>query len=174
MITIRPIEPSEWSLYRDIRLQALQDAPDAFGSTWEAEVTRTDENWSARIAAAAISGKDRALLAWDGDKACGLVWCKLSATDPGVADLFQMWVAPAVRGRGAGHALLAEAIVWARRMGMRRVCLGVTDDDSPAMRLYRAHGFHAVGAPEPLREGADLMARTMVLELGRPESVANA
>lgn len=164
MITIRAIDPSEWALYRDIRLQALQDAPDAFGSTWKAEAARADENWSARIAAATISGQDRALLAWDGDKACGLVWCKLSATDPGVADLFQMWVAPAARGRGAGHALLAEAIAWARRMGVSRVLLGVTDADSPAMRLYKAHGFQAVGAPELLREGSALMARSMVLE----------
>ena len=35
MISIRPIAAHEWHQYREIRLRALQDAPQAFGSTWE-------------------------------------------------------------------------------------------------------------------------------------------
>jgi hypothetical protein len=55
LISIRPIAAHEWQKYRDIRLRALKDSPDAFGSTWEREILLTDESWSIRIAAAAKS-----------------------------------------------------------------------------------------------------------------------
>lgn len=165
LIAIRPIAPHEWPRYRDIRLQALQESPQAFGSTWKAEAPREDANWAARIAAAAAGDTDRALFAVHAQEVCGLVWCKLSASKPGVADLYQMWVAPAARGMGVGHALLEQALAWAQSRGTRRVRLGVTAADSPAMRLYTAHGFRAVGALEPLREGSGLMVQGMELEL---------
>jgi ribosomal protein S18 acetylase RimI-like enzyme len=122
--------------------------------------------WVARIDAATSSGIDYALFADHNQVVCGLVWCKLSATDPGTADIYQMWVDPAARGLGAGHALLDAAVTWARKMDARRVHLGVTDADSPAMRLYKKYGFRQVGKLEPLREGSHLKARTLELELG--------
>ncbi len=167
MISIRPVDPHEWPQYRDIRLRALRDAPDAFGSTWAVEAARADPDWAARLQAAAAGGRDRVLFAVNGEQACGLVWCKLCAPEPGVADLFQMWVDPAVRGRGAGKALLAQAIAWAWHKGMQRVRLGVTDADSPAMRLYLAHGFRPVGGLQPLREGCELRVQTMALDRAR-------
>ena len=164
MISIRPVDPHEWPQYRDIRLRALRDAPDAFGSTWEAEAARADADWAARLQAAVAGDRDSVLFAVNGEQACGLVWCKLCADEPGVADLFQMWVDPAVRGRGAGQALLAQAVAWAWEMGMRRVRLGVTAADSPAMRLYLAHGFRAEGGLQPPREGSGLQVQAMALD----------
>jgi hypothetical protein len=35
--TIRTIHPTEWQAYKAIRLRALADAPDAFGSTLSLE-----------------------------------------------------------------------------------------------------------------------------------------
>ncbi|MCT9811914.1 GNAT family N-acetyltransferase [Acidovorax sp. Be4] len=166
MISVRPITPQEWSTYRDLRLRALRDAPDAFGSTYAAEVSRTDEAWAERIAGATSSGKDQVFFALHGDQACGLVWCQQSAAEPGMADLYQMWVAPEARGLGAGQALLQAALAWARQTGMRHVRLGVTAADSPAMRLYRSQGFVPAGPLAPLREDSPLMAQAMALKLG--------
>jgi len=170
LISVRPIALHEWQKYRDIRLQALQDAPDAFGSTWAAEAAQADEHWSTRMAAAAASDTDRALFAVNGEAVCGLVWCKLSAAEPGVADIYQMWVAPAARGLGAGRALLSQALAWAKNRGTQRVRLGVTVADSPAMQLYRSLGFAPVGQPEPLRTGSALMAQAMELDWGTPSA----
>lgn len=161
MIHARPLQSHEWPLYRDLRLHALRDSPDAFGSTLEAEAGHSDAAWQSRIAAALACGKDHVLLAVDGDRACGLLWCKLPVAEPGMADLYQMWLAPGSRGRGAGRALLEAALDWARAAGARRARLGVTVADSPAMRLYRAAGFCAVGDPQPLREGSPLLSQAM-------------
>ncbi|WP_256609311.1 GNAT family N-acetyltransferase [Pseudomonas putida] len=57
-------------------------------------------------------------------------------------------------------------MTWAIGQGAQRVRLGVTLADSPAMRLYKASGFHPVGIPEPLREGSALMSQSMELILG--------
>lgn len=165
VLVVRPIRPDEWQPYRDIRLRALQDAPDAFGSTYDIERERTDDLWASRLRAASASGMDLPLFAIDGDTLCGLAWCKISEADARIAHLYQMWVAPESRGQGAGGALLDEAIAFARRAGARVVCLGVTVADSPAMRLYRSRGFVAAGAPVPLREGSALQAQNMHLTL---------
>ena len=166
MISIRPIAAHEWQKYRDARLRALQDSPDAFGSTWARERALTDESWSTRIAAAAISRHDGAFFAVNGEQVLGLIWARLSDKESGIADIYQMWVDPAARGLGAGRSLLKQAIAWAKQNGARQVQLDVTVADSPAFKLYTSQGFLPVGKAEPFREGSDLLAQTMMLELG--------
>lgn len=161
MISIRRIEPQEWSEYRELRLRSLQDSPDAFGSTYSLEVARPDEVWTTRVRDAAGSGQDIALFAQDGSDLCGLAWCKVFPEDPRVAHLFQMWVAPEYRGMGIGSRLLTEATLWAGSAGAGLLRLGVADGDTPAERLYLAHGFVQVGELEPLRVGSELKAKTM-------------
>ena len=165
MITIRPILPSDAQLYRTLRLQALLDSPDAYASTHAAEADREEGSWAARLAAAASTGSDRALLALSDGEPCGLLWCKLSAAEPDAADIYQMWVAPAFRGLGAGRALLASAVEWATDAGAQRIRLGVTAMDSAALRLYLSSGFCPVGPAEPLRAGSDLVSQPMELRL---------
>lgn len=165
MPTFRLIQPDEWPRYRDLRLRALLESPDAFGSTHALESARPDDLWAARIADAAVSPRDLALFAEVNGAPCGLAWCKIFEAEPGVAHLFQMWVAPECRGQGLGGQLLKQAIAWAPSAGAHTLRLGVTVADSPAVRLYRAHGFAPVGPLEPLREGSALVAMTMELAL---------
>jgi len=165
MIAIRRIEPQEWPKYRELRLRSLQESPDAFGSTYSLEVARPDDVWATRVRDAAASGKDIALFAQTGNDLCGLSWCKVFPEDPDIANLFQMWVAPEYRRVGVGGRLLTEAISWASTTGAKLLRLGVTDGDTPAVRLYSAHGFVQVGELEPLRVGSELMAKTMELAL---------
>lgn len=172
MIDIRQIQVSEWQKYRDVRLRALRDAPDAFGSTYAIESAKTDAAWQHQIETALSSHSDYPLFALIQEDVCGLVWCKLSAAEPDTAHIYQMWVDPAVRGSGAGHALLDCAVMWARKKAVHRVCLGVTLAQSPAMRLYQKYGFLPIGQLEPLREGSHLEAQTLELQLQpRPASL---
>ncbi len=41
-LIVRTFAPHEWPTYKDLRLRALADSPDAFGSTLAAEQGRTD------------------------------------------------------------------------------------------------------------------------------------
>ena len=163
MPSIRTLHPDDWSLYRDLRLRALLDAPHAFCSTFAEESQRTDDAWAARLAAPALGAHRQG---WpfaaelDGTPV-GLSWVKLEGE---TASLYQVWVAPEARGRGIGAALLDAAIAWARARRAHALHLGVTAGDGAAARLYRRAGFVDVGAPEP-RPGTSLFEQAMVLKL---------
>lgn len=164
-IHVRPLRPHEWPLYRDLRLRSLADAPDAFGSTHVQEAARPDAAWAARLDAARLSGRDLPLVAECSGEAAGLAWVKLDEAEPPCANLYQVWVAPSVRGLGVGTALLEAATQWARDAGAAALRLGVTWDDSAAVRLYRRAGFEPVGPLEPLRDGSALQSQPMRLDL---------
>jgi L-phenylalanine/L-methionine N-acetyltransferase len=56
-----------------------------------------------------------------------------------------MAVAPEWRGRGVGTALMAEAIRWAKEMGVEKLALSVYPHNEPALALYRKFGFEVEG-----------------------------
>ena len=169
-VTVRLIQVSEWRLYKSLRLRALADAPDAFGSTLGQEALRTDAQWQERLSLAASSGKDLPLFAIVAEEPVGLAWAKVDAAHSDNIDLSQMWVAPESRRHGAASQLLERVIQWVRDKGAARVSLGVTCGDSPAVRLYTKFGFIASGSSEALREGSSLQAQSMHLSLRRGAS----
>lgn len=163
--SIRAFHSDEWELYRSLRLAALAESPNAFGSTLDAEQRRENAEWSARLASGTASGWARPLIAQIGVRAIGLAWGKLEATEPELAHVYQMWVAPAFRRLGVGRLLLEDLTAWARAAGAQNLCLSVTCGDSSAMRLYLRAGFKPNGSARPLRSGSTLMAQPMRLEL---------
>lgn len=165
-LAIRTLQPDDWPVYRDLRLRALADSPQAFCATFAEESTRADDVWAARLAAPALGAHRQGwpFMAALDNAPVGLAWVKLDGPDAASASLYQVWVAPEARGRGVGAALLDAAVAWARNRGARALHLGVTTGDTAAARLYRRAGFVAVGAPER-RPGTDLSEQAMMLAL---------
>jgi ribosomal protein S18 acetylase RimI-like enzyme len=56
-------------------------------------------------------------------------------------ELAALGVAPGVRGRGVGAALLDAVVAAARHGGAREVWLVTTNDNLTALGLYQRHGF---------------------------------
>ncbi|MFO7743654.1 MAG: GNAT family N-acetyltransferase [Anaerolineae bacterium] len=73
---------------------------------------------------------------------CGALLFTRPAPDQGF--VAEMAVAKAHRRKGLGEALLTQALLTAQGRGVRRVRLGVTKENVPAVNLYRKLGF----APE--------------------------
>lgn len=164
-LIIRAVEAHEWAMYRDVRLSALADAPDAFCTTLADEQARALDSWATRLAQAAVSGQDHPLIAELAGAPVGMLWAKRDDADPGVVNLFQMWVAPEGRGRGVAAALLAQAVAWARAAQARVVQLDVTSGGTAAARLYLRAGFCNVGPASPRSPGSPIMQQNMRLEL---------
>ncbi|MBO1753749.1 N-acetyltransferase [Allobranchiibius sp. CTAmp26] len=140
MISIRELGPDDWRVWREVRLAALRDAPEAFGST-SAEWEDADEaRWRARLVDVPL----HALADLD-----GLPAGVLSATAPdetGRLEFISMWVAPFARGRAVGGALIEYALRWvASRYPEVPVVLQVRKHNAPAIALYERHGFVIVG-----------------------------
>lgn len=76
----------------------------------------------------------------------GCVGEEARAAHPGAAELTDLQVVPAARGRGVGTALLASAQQHAHERGVGSLALSVdVEGNEPAARLYLRGGFRPTG-----------------------------
>ena len=128
---------SDWRRVRDIRLRSLQEAPGAFGSSYEREVRLSDLEWQERLASA------RTYLALEGEQTVGMataLW-----TRDGDMHLVGMYVAPFARGTGCAEQLIDAVVGVAVARNARRVVLQVADGNEAATRRYTRYGFRPTG-----------------------------
>lgn len=138
-ITIRQLEPRDWRDFRELRLRALRDAPDAFGSTWAEEEAFPDARWHDRLSnpqSANFVGESAEL---------GFVGLAVGAPFDQHAGLFGMWVDPRVRQSGLGTRLVEAVIGWAKGQGHAKMLLDVANQNAAAIALYRRLGFRPNG-----------------------------
>lgn len=95
-----------------------------------------------RLAEHVSSGEATVLLAGEGPDGLAVLRFRPALYDQGLeAYLQELYVAPQLRGRGMGRALLEEAIRVAREAGAVRIELGTSEDDVAARGLYESAGF---------------------------------
>lgn len=135
---IERLGPEDWERYKTLRLAALRDTPDAFGSTYEREAPQEKEGWQARLSKAGVV----TFAATQGQSDIGLV---VGARTGKGAGLFSMWVAADHRRSGAGRALVHAVITWARDEGCSYLVLEVADENEAAVSFYDSLGFWATG-----------------------------
>jgi putative acetyltransferase len=70
--------------------------------------------------------------------------CAVIRHDAETFELAKMAVEPSAQGRGYGDRLVEAAVGFAREAGARRLMLVSNTRLSPALKLYRKHGFHEV------------------------------
>lgn len=70
----------------------------------------------------------------------------LSGGDADICELRKMYFMPALRGRGAGRALLQRCLQAARDIGFRRCYLETLTGMDAAQSLYAAFGFKPLSA----------------------------
>lgn len=142
-VVLRRAGAKDWQSWRELRLQALSEAPYAFGSTFEEWQDAPEQRWRDRLTSVPFNA-----VAYASGKPAGMVSVTQPAPD-GTADLISMWVAPFARGRGIGDAVVQSAIAWARERGAARVLLAVREANANAIGLYRRNGFHDWDGPAP-------------------------
>ena len=144
MITCRRATPDDLSLFREIRVQALQESPEAFGSTYASALARDTASWQEQLDAT-VSGDTRdTQFAFDGSNCAGIA-ALYREPDAPHGDLLMMWVPPAYRGTEAAPTLINALIAWAKEIGLSSVYLNVTDANHRAIRFYERCGFIATG-----------------------------
>lgn len=136
-IRTRLIKPHDWRAWRALRLEALREAPYAYGSTlaqWQGDGD-TEERWRRRLTEVPFN-----VIGYLDDAPAGIVSGTAPTTD-GVVELISMWVAPFARGRGVGDALVNAVVQWARTQRAGSLALAVVPNNAHAVALYRRHGF---------------------------------
>ena len=157
---IRPLQPDEAEAFRELRLRALREAPDAFGTQYEVMVRLTPEQWAGRNR----PSPDRPGRMFVAGEPGALVGCSRSSLDPdrpSFGDVTSMWVNPEQRGVGIGAALLIVCEQWARDHGRTEMALAVTEANGAARRVYERAGYRGTGEMEALRPGSPLSVERM-------------
>jgi ribosomal protein S18 acetylase RimI-like enzyme len=142
---LRRLTPEDATSFQALRLAALQEAPTAFGSSFEEERDFPASTIEGRLAIKADRG---AFGAFEGENLVGVVALGRESmrnlAHKGV--IWGMYVKPDHRGKGIGKALLAEAISLARSVPeLLQVNLSVNAENAAAIHLYRSFGFKVFG-----------------------------
>jgi len=137
---IRRLEKSDAALFRDIRLEALQKNPEAFGSTFEKENAEPLSWFEARLGLADIFGAfvDGTLAGMAGYSA------QENSKQAHKGLLWTMYVRATARSTGLGRKLVAAVLDHARGR-VEMVQLTVVSENEAARRLYSAMGFVEYG-----------------------------
>lgn len=166
-VNIRRITPDEWPLLRELRLASLQDAPDAFGQTYENALREPDVEWQNAARASAAGDRRTWLIASDeAGSDVGLVQAR--RRPPHDCMVFSMWVAPAARRTGTGRALLDAVEAWARAWGAQRIVLWVFGANESAQRFYERIGFVVLSDGPDVESGRSYGALAMERLIDQP------
>jgi predicted GNAT family acetyltransferase len=149
---LRRLTPDDWQVLRDIRLRALAESPDAFGSTYEREAVFDEKDWRRRsVRPVLVVMQEGRPVSMGG-----------AFTDDGVVRVWGMWTDPEQRGRGHARALL-DALLGEAVSAGRPVALHVNTANPGARAVYERYGFVGTGELEALRPGSDQRIELMRL-----------
>jgi GNAT superfamily N-acetyltransferase len=176
-VTVRALLEDDWDSYRQMRLAALEESPQAFVSTHEEELGFDEDFWRLRMR------RSTRLLAERDEEPVGVV--SLSDAKPihddsdlsgeNVSELFAMWVTPAARGTGVAWRLVDAAAAEARRQNRSHLMLWVVVDNGRAVAFYSSYGFRPSDSRRPVRTDASLTEMAMVLPVrDDPGAVPNS
>jgi ribosomal protein S18 acetylase RimI-like enzyme len=152
-VQVRILSEHDAAAYQAIRLQSLQEHPEAFASSFEDEVRRTMEEVAQLLTSPSVTVYG----AFDSQRLIGIV-ALIRNTRPKMAhraSIGGMYVSPSARGRGAGKALLDAAIAQAlASTELEDLALEVTCGNESARALYIKAGFQSFGVnPRLLKLG---------------------
>ena len=161
-VEVRPVRRDEAASLKALRLRALAETPQAFGSTLAREAAFTDDDWAQRAAA---TDERCVFVALDDGRWIGIATALAHAPDqPGPA-LVGMFVDATSRGAGVVNALVDAVAGWVRDHEGRQVYLWATSTNTRAIRAYTRCGFRPTGDTRPLAHTPLLSEIRMVREL---------
>jgi ribosomal protein S18 acetylase RimI-like enzyme len=143
VFSIRRLGPPDAEAFRSIRLEALQNDPNAFGSTFERESAEPLPFFEDRLTRNAIFG------GFSADHLFGVAGFYVMGgpkmSHKGV--LWGMYVVPEVRGSGLATALVETLLAHAAEE-VEQVQLTVVASNPRARRFYERMGFAEYGLEE--------------------------
>ena len=157
VVSVRVLEEDDWSMWRAVRLQALTEAPFAFGSKledWQGDGD-TEARWRSRFVEVPYNA-----VAFIHSEPVGQVGALVH--DTATTLLISMWVSPSARGEGVGEVLVNSVLRWSSFSGAKTVRLNVKCDNQRAISLYERQGFNVRLDIEPEDATELVMSRDLL------------
>jgi ribosomal protein S18 acetylase RimI-like enzyme len=140
---IRKLDYKDASAYKELRLEALRNHPEAFSSSYEEEKDDPLERTASRL----NDQNSFTFGAFTDEMLIGVVSLVLDTKTKirHRGHIFAMYVTQNIRRTGAGKALISRAISQAKENGIEQLYLTVTASNEPAKKLYQSFGFKVFG-----------------------------
>ncbi|MGB5946762.1 N-acetyltransferase family protein [Paenisporosarcina sp.] len=143
---IRKLTSDDAEVYWDLRLEALQQDPEAFATTYEDAISRV--NPLKRVESNLDSENSATLGAFIDNELVGV----MTIAEEGApklrhrVNLFAVYVTPKTRGKRVGTALLQEVVEYTKQMPhVEKINLTVVSTNKVAIKLYEKVGFKSFG-----------------------------
>jgi GNAT superfamily N-acetyltransferase len=134
-IAVRVLAEDEWQDFREVRLAALADSPEAFLTTYDEESGGSEQHWRARMVRA------HRLLAERDGMPLGVVSVGMTEGAAQSADLRDLWVTPEARNTGVASRLVQAAADRATQDGCTKLYYWVGTGNGRAIGFASNAGF---------------------------------
>ena len=134
-ISVRALEEGDWQVYREVRLVALQESPQAFVTTYAEAASQPEQYWRNCMARA------HQLLAHRDGIPLGVVSVEMIAGATQSADLYDLWVTPEARNTGIASRLVQAAADQAIQDGCTKLYYWVSTENGRAIGFASNAGF---------------------------------
>jgi len=165
-ISVRRLTEADWQEFRQARLDALGESPEAFSATRAEEEATDDAAWIERVR------RSTRFLAQCGDAVVGMAslgrYEVLEGESDNSGEIYGLWVTPAMRGTGVATALVNAASRRASDDGRSHIVYWVSTSNGRAVAFASGLGFRPTDARRPMRGvgHADEEEIAMTLPLG--------
>ncbi|HBO55303.1 GNAT family N-acetyltransferase [Janibacter terrae] len=164
-ITVRALTEDEWATYRTLRLEALQESPEAFVADHATEAAEPEEFWRTRMS------RSVRLVAEVDDELVGVASLGTAhgGDDATAGQLFGLWVAPAWRGKSVAANLVSQGARIAEQRGFGQLFYWVGSDNGRAVAFASSFGFRPTDERRAMRTASDAGGEeeiALVLALG--------
>lgn len=167
-IVIRLLTASDAQAFQELRLHALSSNPEAFGASYEEEVSLPIETVRARLSS---QGPNAVFGAYAGDRPVGVAgfaaYERIKASHKGV--MWGVFVRPEWRGHSVGKSLVQRVIEHAsRHVIILEAAVGLANES--ARRTYHGLGFETYGVERKALRVGDVFydEELLLMELPGP------
>lgn len=141
-IEIVTLQPEDWRQYRDLRLRALKEEPQAYGSTYEDNAKRPDEFWQKRLEESLIMSTQWLVFAKSDRMLVGMMGAFIEKEQSDSAHIIAVYVIPEARGKGIAKSLMKELLESIKtNKQIKNIIVDVNVEQTVAFNLYKNSGF---------------------------------
>lgn len=166
-VEIVRLEPDEWQAYRELRLEALQESPQAFSSNYHEQAAYPESYWRGRLEDAARNKQSWMVFARAGQRLVGMGGAFRGGMDGDKrmdqAVVIAVYVTPSWRSRGVSKLLMYDILDRLKESGIRTAVLGINSEQRAALQLYELVGFRTVEKKMELM-GDGIIHEMMIME----------
>lgn len=148
--TIELVTPQtcEWHAFKELRLSALKELPEAFGVSVDEEINQSDDEWQDLLQSACMQQTCWLICAKVDNELIGMIYAEREAGDyfKHLIWIKKVYVKPAWRNHSVGIQMLdAITELLVRDPWAEHLVLWVTCQMTSAIKLYQKAGFTIAG-----------------------------